>query len=510
MGEGILFYNEEKKEFISLDSKNRMIRKFFLGDIDDPADYSWSGNYIIYRNIAGEYVCYDWGQDKYVFKKRYDGYYMQGMDDNVLLLVNESNEGDTIFVNILDSIEYHILWDEYLDSHPLFRNQIREFGTYYYANNKVYGVVNIGDKNITQFSSHEIYVIGYDILSGKFEEHFITNKSYYIAEECFLSDKKDAFFIVISENSDINHVLELSLDFVINKQYDIRIKNIGNEDSVWVTIDTETQLVMAISTWKNEQYLAIIDRNTNEVKTVKVSEAEIYDFDVTYFDDDILCILTKYDDSNGYRSYGYLCNNQGHGKSNESLKMFDLREITHDFNDGNKKSVAGRQAENEVDYTLGFLPSTYIQIKNDNGEAICFRNKDFNDFKQEIDHVIIGEQGVFLIETKNYAGDITINSSGAWIRDKGGFQEVIENPDGQVQRHHNLINSILGIDEIFDIICVANKKGLIEGADNSRIPIVRSDCLLGYIQSYKNESGHIFSDKEREALKKKLENYMIK
>ena len=41
----------------------------------------------------------------------------------------------------------------------------------------------------------------------------------------------------------------------------------------------------------------------------------------------------------------------------------------------------------------------------------------------EYDHVLVGKQGVFVIETKNYKGKIIVDENGNWIRNKNGRRD---------------------------------------------------------------------------------------
>lgn len=170
----------------------------------------------------------------------------------------------------------------------------------------------------------------------------------------------------------------------------------------------------------------------------------------------------------------------------------------------------GKEGEKKVEYALKWLPKEYAVI--DRGEdGIQLQCLAVSNEKQEIDHIVISSKGVFLIETKNYAGKIIIDANGNWIREKeDGKQRGIPNPVQQLGRHHLIVQEILGIEDVFDVICIANEGSVIEGVENCPIAIVKFDMLAFYIQQYENNSGNVYSLDDIEKMKEKIDNHRIK
>lgn len=152
----------------------------------------------------------------------------------------------------------------------------------------------------------------------------------------------------------------------------------------------------------------------------------------------------------------------------------------------------GRAGEEIVDYVLKWLPDKYCVIKKDcqgkyYDNVIILKNDSFMDESQEFDHLVIGPQGIFNIETKNYAGKLAIDQNGNWFRLKKGETEWVaeENPAQQLFRHHVLLQSIVGDNvPIIDIICMAHPNLMIAGQRNSLIPVVKKDLLADFIVNY--------------------------
>lgn len=167
----------------------------------------------------------------------------------------------------------------------------------------------------------------------------------------------------------------------------------------------------------------------------------------------------------------------------------------------------GEKGEENVEYALKWLPG-YKSLRESIEEKIYLLAEDITDEKQEIDHIVVGENGVFLIETKYLKGDIKIDRFNNWSRTlDDGKTEGLVNPVQQVERHHLVVSSILTdlIDpnDIHDIICLAHESCTIEGAENSIVPVMKTDMLNHYI---KNKTSEVkYSEKDIENIIKELE-----
>lgn len=152
---------------------------------------------------------------------------------------------------------------------------------------------------------------------------------------------------------------------------------------------------------------------------------------------------------------------------------------------------AGKKGEQEVDYVIKWLEALgYRAVPKKIGgkyhdETILLRNDAFIDETQEYDHIVVGPQGVFMIETKNYLGKLVINQSGNWIRIKDGVKAGTRSPVQQVRRHEKVLRSFLPEKiPIISIICIAHPEVIIEGAENCTVPLVKSDLLGDFIENY--------------------------
>jgi hypothetical protein len=116
----------------------------------------------------------------------------------------------------------------------------------------------------------------------------------------------------------------------------------------------------------------------------------------------------------------------------------------------------------------------------------------------EYDTVIVGPNGIFHIETKNYGGErggiIDIDSRQNWIlHKKSGYSKIIANPIGQVDSHEyrlkGFLNKVVGVRNlptqgIIVLSCDHIKLRVNKDIDSS-IPILTRHELVPYIRSYR-------------------------
>lgn len=149
---------------------------------------------------------------------------------------------------------------------------------------------------------------------------------------------------------------------------------------------------------------------------------------------------------------------------------------------------AGIAGEKEVDYALKWLDKRFKVFDKEN-RKIELKNEIFSDESQEIDHIIVCNYGVIIIETKHLAGTIIIDEAGNWSRIKNGQHSGLKNPLQQVRRHEKLIKSIIpkGI-PVISYICISNDKAVLQGVENSKIPVVKVDSLVEKIENSRRKT----------------------
>lgn len=131
-------------------------------------------------------------------------------------------------------------------------------------------------------------------------------------------------------------------------------------------------------------------------------------------------------------------------------------------------------------------------------------NLEYEDLKSQIDFIIIGEYKIFIIECKNYIGDIIIDNQGNFIRKYNNKKEGIYSPITQNERHTKLlIEKIksrqtnfwklrnLNFDkEFIPVVVFTNPKSIIQmqyAPKKIKNQIVRNDKLIDFIRE--NDKG---------------------
>jgi NERD domain protein len=174
---------------------------------------------------------------------------------------------------------------------------------------------------------------------------------------------------------------------------------------------------------------------------------------------------------------------------------------------------AGQKGEDAVEYVLkwlrpyGYMPVEKTCLTKYGTISILLQNKSFINEAQEYDHIIVGKNGVFLIETKNYSGEITITKDGDWFQNKGAESHGIKNPVQQCNRHAAIVKSIISDIPVTSIICIANDGVIIKGRSNCKIPIVKADLLQDFIEEYQTPVN--LSKEEIEATLHTIDSYKV-
>lgn len=189
--------------------------------------------------------------------------------------------------------------------------------------------------------------------------------------------------------------------------------------------------------------------------------------------------------------------NKGHYRRRNNTNYF--------FNDHYSDNLDyGKEREKSVGHFLKMLE------KLDNYKVFnSFYLRSDNGVYQEIDHMVIGRNGIFHIETKAYKGNISIDDNGLWSRDKYDRIENMDNPASQIDMHELLIKKVLGNNyPIQSIVNIATELGetTIIGKENCRYPVVHYKDLQSYIMNFKSDK--ILTDEEIKKVSYMIHSHM--
>jgi hypothetical protein len=130
-----------------------------------------------------------------------------------------------------------------------------------------------------------------------------------------------------------------------------------------------------------------------------------------------------------------------------------------------------------------------------------------------IDHIVLGPNGIFVIETKNFAGKIACDGDNWSSKHNGKFHRLIHydlgSPSKQVKRNATRVKRVIASLEAFKsrkiwvdgILVFANKNVQLQ-INNPTVPILRSSQLPNFILTVKSK--HEFSPVDLDSLGKEI------
>ena len=143
----------------------------------------------------------------------------------------------------------------------------------------------------------------------------------------------------------------------------------------------------------------------------------------------------------------------------------------------------------------------YFKLLND----ITFKNEN-SEMTHQVDHIFINPHGVFVIETKNYFGEITvIQSENLWFKTVKGNKEKISNPLKQNRSHRQMVKKILnGKFDVISLVVFVKNNAPYLGDEN----VINLKDLNAFIDTYPYE--RILDEKEIDDICKIIKSSSIK
>ncbi|HBQ85506.1 MAG TPA: hypothetical protein DER33_08255 [Syntrophomonas sp.] len=177
------------------------------------------------------------------------------------------------------------------------------------------------------------------------------------------------------------------------------------------------------------------------------------------------------------------------------LAVFFIYKLKVREKEETKKQIiqSGDRGEFKVQHTLRVLDKPNSRYK-------VYHNVNLgpdSEHTNEYDTVIVGPNGIFHIETKNYGGErggiIDIDNNGNWIlHKKNGHSKIITNPAGQVDSHQyrlqGFMNKVVGVRNLpIQGIIVLSCDNITLRSNRKKdeaIPIIGRRELVNYIKRY--------------------------
>lgn len=172
---------------------------------------------------------------------------------------------------------------------------------------------------------------------------------------------------------------------------------------------------------------------------------------------------------------------------------------------------SGLKGEKEVLSLLGELPKRYKVITD---LLIKDKNK-----SSQIDFIVIGSNGIFIVESKNIRGTLTGNESDKYvlhtkiIRGGKSYKRQLYNPIFQVKGHSIGLSKLLKKNKLVypiqGIVYLSNNES-VSNIQSKEIPILSKskDDLLKYIRAYKNKDVKL-SPKDQKSVVQLLKKHIL-
>ena len=123
-----------------------------------------------------------------------------------------------------------------------------------------------------------------------------------------------------------------------------------------------------------------------------------------------------------------------------------------------------------------------------------------NGKSSQFDHILVGPQGIFCLETKNYSGSYS-PSGESWMFYNGTGRAYMESPQYQSFYHASVLAELMHKEKrkIIPLVVFANKKAKYNGG-NKPCPVIYFDKLKEEVCSHDN----VYSKKEMKKIAKKI------
>jgi hypothetical protein len=142
-----------------------------------------------------------------------------------------------------------------------------------------------------------------------------------------------------------------------------------------------------------------------------------------------------------------------------------------------------------------------------NDEYYLINGLHVHDGHGDIDHVVLGPNGVFALETKNWSGKITVNGD-TWIRQ--GRRHVSGSPSEQAKKNSAKIRRVIENSGTFPfnvwveaVVVLTNDHAKLR-LNDSNVPILNLKQLPTYISAHRNQNS--YSARQLEQIGKEILN----
>ncbi len=116
---------------------------------------------------------------------------------------------------------------------------------------------------------------------------------------------------------------------------------------------------------------------------------------------------------------------------------------------------------------------------------IRIKNEAFKDELFDFEHIIIARNGIFIIKVQAGDGNLKIIDKNQWFWEEEGKKKGANNPRKWFRQREQLLRSFLPEDiSIASICCIENDDGLIAGAEDINLNVIKLEDMGRFIMEY--------------------------
>ena len=142
-------------------------------------------------------------------------------------------------------------------------------------------------------------------------------------------------------------------------------------------------------------------------------------------------------------------------------------------------------------------------------EKIQFKNEEYSNERFDFDHLIIAENGIFIIKVMKGDGNLHVSGKGEWYWEEDGNRKGAANQKKWFRNRVKLFRSFISEDiPIRCICCIENDDGIIEGEGSLDLDIVKLEEMGKLMMNYPCEKE--YSREEIVSLAEQISKYQVK
>ena len=142
-------------------------------------------------------------------------------------------------------------------------------------------------------------------------------------------------------------------------------------------------------------------------------------------------------------------------------------------------------------------------------EKIQFKNEEYSNERFDFDHLIIAENGIFIIKVMKGDGNLHVSGKGEWYWEEDGNRKGAANQKKWFRNRVKLFRSFISEDiHIRCICCIENDDGIIEGEGSLDLDIVKLEEMGKLMMNYPCEKE--YSREEIVSLAEQISKYQVK